>query len=113
MSIQPARDARLTRQEQVIEGELIGRPAMPRPVEKAVTTAVAKQYGKGIVGAARVRTTHYVATQALHAVADLEDEEAAAVARNQFTGGRRQRRIVDTAAAVMDDAVYTTGMAFG
>ena len=107
-----SRDRALTPAEQVIEGQLVGRPAMPRTVEQAVTYGVAKQYGSAIVNGARIRGIHYVAQQGLRAVADLEDEEAAAVARNQFTGGQRARRIVDTAADGIDEAVYVTGRAF-
>ncbi len=42
----------------------------------------------------------------------LEDEEAEAVARNPFTGGARQRRIVNAFAAVAEDAVLRTGGMF-
>jgi hypothetical protein len=106
-------DRRLSRYEQAIEGELIGRPVLPRPVEKATQYAVAKQIGRGVVGVTRVQTTRRVANEVLFALEDLEAEEAAAVARDQFNAGRRQRRIVDAFTAVGEDAIRTTGKACG
>jgi hypothetical protein len=76
-------------------GELVGHPLLPAPVQRAVTTAVAKQYGRGVVGTVRVETTRNVARHALRALEDLEAEEAAAASRDPMNGGRRQRRIVE------------------
>ncbi|MCU1608037.1 MAG: hypothetical protein JWP46_4502, partial [Modestobacter sp.] len=50
-------DRRPSRYEAAIEGELIGQPLLPRPIERAVTYAVAKQLGRGAVGRTRVTTT--------------------------------------------------------
>jgi hypothetical protein len=103
---------RLSRYEDAIEAEIVGRPVLPRPVEQAVTRAVAKQYGRGAVGKARVVTTGQVAEHGLVMLEKLEREETAAIARDPVNAGRRQRGIVDAAAAVFEDAVRTTGAGF-
>jgi hypothetical protein len=99
----------LSRHEQVIEAEVVGQPVLPRPVERALVTAVAKQYARGVVGKVRVETTYEVARHALRALSDLEADEIAAIAPDPVNAGRRHRRIVDTAAYLFDDAVYRTG----
>ena len=111
--VERSSDRRLSRREEVIEGELVGRPAMPRPVERAVTTAVAKQYGKGLVGVVRVQTTHRVAEEAMYCLDRLEADETAAIARDPHNSGRRQRRLVDAYLETAEDAVRTTGRSFG
>ncbi len=107
-----AGERRPTRQEQVLEGELTGRPTLPRDIERATRRGVAKQVGRGVVNRTGVITTAQVAETGMDFLGRLEDEEAAAVARNQFTGGARQRRIVDAFARVAEDAVLRTGGAF-
>jgi hypothetical protein len=105
-------DRRPSRYEAAIEGELIGQPVLPRPVQRATTYAVAKQLGRGAVGRTRIATTGQVAEAAIDYLNRLEAEEAAAAARDQMNAGHRQRRIVDAFTTVADDAVRTTGRAF-
>jgi hypothetical protein len=112
-NIQPGRDGRMSRREEAIEGEIVGCPTMPRAVEKAITYAVAKQYGKGVVGVVRVQTTHRVSEEAMYCLDRLEADETAAIARDPHNGGRRQRRLVDAYLATAEDAIRTTGRAFG
>ncbi|MBM7807771.1 hypothetical protein JOD57_003608 [Geodermatophilus bullaregiensis] len=110
----PARgSAGLRQQERVIEGELIGRLVLPRPIKRATQYAVAKQLGRGLVGVTRVQTTRRVVDEVLYALEDLEAEEAAAIARDPFNAGRRQRWVVDVFTAVGLDAIRTTGQAYG
>ncbi len=110
--MEPTRNRRPSRQEEAIEGEIVGRPQLPRDIEKATTRAVAKQYGRGAVGVVRVETTARVTEYALTRMGDLEAEEAAAVARDPMNAGRRQRRLVDAAERVFEDAIRVTGRAF-
>ncbi len=110
--VERAGERRPSRQERALEGELIGRPALPLDIERATRRAVAKQFGRGVVNRTRVITTAQVAETGMDFLGRLEDEEAAAVARNQFTGGGRQRRIVDAFARVAEDAVLRTGGTF-
>ncbi len=110
--LEPIRDSRVSRRDEALEGELVGRPQLPRDIEKATTRAVAKQYGRGAVGIVRVETTARVTEHALTRLGDLEAEEAAAVARDPMNAGRRQRRLIDAAERVFVDAIHVTGTAF-
>jgi hypothetical protein len=110
--LEPTRDRRVSRHDEVLEGEIVGWPYLPRDIEKAMQRGVAKQYGKGAVGVVRVETTARVTEHALLRLGDLEAEEAAAVARDPMNAGRRQRRLVDAAERVFEDAIRTTGRAF-
>ena len=110
--LEPIRDSRVSRRDEVLEGELVGRPELPRDVERATTRAVAKQYGRGAVGVVRIETTARVTEYALTRLGDLEVEETAAVVRDPMNGGRRQRRLVDAAERVFEDAIRTTGRGY-
>jgi hypothetical protein len=110
--LEPIRDSCVSRHDEVIEGEIVGRPVLPRDIEKGTRRAVAKQTGRGVVNKVRVITAAQVANTGMDFLGRLEDEEAAAVARNQFTSGARQRRIVDAYAAVVEDGVLRTGGAY-
>jgi hypothetical protein len=110
--LEPTRDSRVSRRDEALEGELIGRAPLPRDIERATTREVAKQYGRGAVGIVRVETTARVTEHALLRLGDLEADEAAAVARDPMNAGRRQRRLVDAAERVFEDAIRVTGRAF-
>ena len=110
--LEPTRDYRVSRRDEVLEGEIVGGPQLPRDIEKATRRGVAKQVGRGVVNKTRVITAAQVGETGMDFLGRLEDEEAAAAARNQFTGGARQRRIVDAFARVAEDAVLRTGGAY-
>jgi hypothetical protein len=107
--VKSTRDRRVSRRDEVLEGEIVGRPQLPRDIERSTRRGVAKQVGRGVVNKTRVITTAQVAETGLDFLGRLEDDEAEAVARNQFTGGARQRRIVNAFGHVVEDAVLRTG----
>jgi hypothetical protein len=62
----------LAARDRVIESQLLGRPSLPRPVERAVLHQVAIQYGRGIVAGAQVEAIRSSAWHAQRALEDLE-----------------------------------------
>jgi hypothetical protein len=110
--LEPTWDSRVSRRDQVLEGEIVGRPLLPPDIEKATRREVAKQYGRGVVNKSRVITAAQVAQTGMDFLGRLEDDEAEAAARNQFTGGSRQRRIVNAFARVVENGVLRTGGAY-
>ena len=94
---------------QALEAEITGQPMIPRDIVRTVNRAAAKQYGKGVVNQARVITTKGVTDLGMLFLEDIEAKEAAAVARDPMSGGRRQRRLVDAATDVFEDAIHATG----
>jgi hypothetical protein len=109
MEIDRVGDRGLSRREQVIQGELIGRPVMPRAVERATTYGVAMAAGRGAVQRARVQSAAYVAEESLYYLERLEAEETAAATRDPMNAGHRQRRLVNRFVSVAEDAISVAG----
>src|SRR5690242_6252040 len=85
--IEPAGSHRLTRREQAYEAEIVGRPMLPRSVERPLVTAVAKQYARGVYETVRIETTSHVARFAMSKLHDLKEDERAAIASDAVSAG--------------------------
>ncbi len=70
--MQDSLDRPLRRNEAVIEGELVGRPPLPRSVERATTYAVAMTHRRGVVGRASVTSAYSVSSLSLTYLSALE-----------------------------------------
>ena len=105
-----ARAARRGEQEpEVIEGQIVGRPPMPRDIRRATERAVAKNYARGVEKASKLRATHYVATTGMLMLTELEREEGRAAAADPMNAGHRHKRIVDAFGDIAVQAVWDTG----
>jgi hypothetical protein len=86
----------------------IGRRPMPSRVQRAVHEAVAVEYGRGSVQAARVRALEQVADEAMQATGRLSQLEAFWTQHAPHGAGRYQA-IADVAAMAMANIVAETG----